>query len=40
MQRERVFPYDNVVNVINICSCLHRKALRSLGSKGKPDLGE
>ena len=40
VRRELVFPCDNIVNVINIRSCLRRNALRCLGSKGKPDFGE
>ena len=40
MRKELVFPCDNIVNFINIRSCLHGKALRSLGSKGKPGFGD
>ena len=34
MLRELVFLCDNIVNVITIRSCLRRKTLHSLGSKG------
>ena len=39
-RRGLVFPYVIIKIVINIRSCLCRKALRSLGKEGKPDFGE
>ena len=39
-RRGFVLPYVIIIIIIKIHSCHSRKALRSLGSKGKPDFGE
>ena len=40
VRRGLAFPYVIIIIIIMICSCLRRKALRSLGREGKPDFGE